>query len=407
MSKTKTCIHCAPLTPLHHRSEFIESWILMIMRPLERIPQQWPFLHRLFHVVFLEGMIRALLWLKILHRVVVQEQGTILNRSWLMFHEAQKRGACIERLYMYHIPTSIFHYTSSTDAQGYFFEMLPFMNIRRYPLRDIDDKEELRTMLHKASLPSPQGRAFRSIRQGIKYGLSLSFPLVVKPRSGSHSRHTIMNITDESSFHHAVIVAKEISAEYVVEEFLAGDVYRVLMIDGKVAAVARRLPPSVIGDGIHTIAELIKQKNNEQHRGPVNDPHFTLHTISIDETLHEYLRIQHLHIHHVPKLQQRTVLGEKIMLAMGADIEDCTDVLHPDTGEMFVRAADLCGASIVGFDFICRDIALSYHVQSCGIIEANTLPYIDMHHFPTYGSSRNVAATIIDYVEKKFIKMAP
>ncbi len=94
-------------------------------------------------------------------------------------------------------------------------------------------------------------------------------------------------------------------------------------------------------------------------------------------------------------------LHNKVVLACGADIHDKTDVVHPDTKSLFLELSRILNVAIVGIDFICQDISKSYREQPCAIIEANSLPYIDMHHFPVTGTLRDVAGYVIDVILEK------
>ena len=102
----------------------------------------------------------------------------------------------------------------------------------------------------------------------------------------------------------------------------------------------------------------------------------------------------------LPK-NKKVYLHDKVVLACGADIHDRTDDVHPDNKQLFLRLSQILGTPIVGIDFICRDVSKPYSEQQCAIIEANSLPYIDMHHFPVSGKPRDVAGRIVDNVFKK------
>ena len=94
-------------------------------------------------------------------------------------------------------------------------------------------------------------------------------------------------------------------------------------------------------------------------------------------------------------------LHNKIILKCGADIHDKTDEIHPDNVALFQKISRLCDTPLVGLDFICQDISLPHHRQECAVLEANSLPYIDMHHYPLTGQPRNVAGLIVDYMQGK------
>ena len=159
-----------------------------------------------------------------------------------------------------------------------------------------------------------------------------------------------------------------------------------------------REAPNVIGDGIHTIADLIKIKNEHPWRGEAHQKNFTLHKIVADENAQVFLAKRELTVETVLPKGTKAYLRDKIILKSGADIHDKTGEVHPDNTALFQKISRLCDAPLVGLDFICQDISQPYHQQECAVLEANSLPYIDMHHYPVTGKPRNVAGLIMDYV---------
>ncbi len=220
--------------------------------------------------------------------------------------------------------------------------------------------------------------------------------MVVKPNAGSLSKHVTCNIQNEVGLREAVRIARIVSREFVVEEFIEGDVYRITVVNGAVVAACLREAPNVIGDGVSTVQRLIDIKNRDPRRGMIHQKNFTLHLIVVTARTHELLSTQGEGLESVPLKGKKVYLHDKVVLACGADIHDVTDMLHPDNKALFENAAKLCRASLVGIDFIAKDISKSFCEQKCAIIEANSLPYIDMHHYPVTGKERNVAGEILD-----------
>ena len=275
---------------------------------------------------------------------------------------------------------------------------LPTDDIAKISKIDFDDKYKLKQILKYNNLPCAEGECFHAIKSALAYAKKLGFPLVVKPKLSSLSKHVACNIQNEADLKKAIKVAQIINSEFIVEKFIEGDVYRITLVDHKMAAGCMREAPNVVGDGIHTIIGLIETKNKHPWRGEAHQKNFTLHKISVDESARIFLAKQGLTMESVLPKGFKARLHNKIILKCGADIHDKTDEIHPDNIALFEKISRLCDAPLVGLDFICRDISRPHHQQECAVLEANSLPYIDMHHYPVTGKPRNVASLIMDYV---------
>jgi cyanophycin synthetase len=208
---------------------------------------------------------------------------------------------------------------------------------------------------------------------------------------------TVCNIQNSDQLSEAVRIAKIISREFVVEEFIKGEVHRITLVGGEVVAVCLRKPPNVIGDGIHTVRELIEIKNLNPMREAMGQKNFTLHKIPISARTLALLTEQNLNLDSIIPKGKKVYLHDKVILACGADIHDTTDQVRSENRALFQKVYALCQLPIIGLDFITEDISKPYYEQKCAIIEVNSLPYIDMHHYPVTGKARNVAARILDY----------
>ena len=201
----------------------------------------------------------------------------------------------------------------------------------------------------------------------------------------------------------AIKIVQIINSEFIVEKFIEGDVYRVTLVNHEMAGCCLREAPNVVGDGMHTITRLwLKLKTSIRGAGEAHHKNFTLHKIIIDENMQFFLAKQGLAMESVLPAGTKAYLHSKIILKCGADIHDKTDEVHPDNIALFQKISRLCDTPLVGLDFICQDISRPHHQQECAVLEANSLPYIDMHHYPTTGQPRNVAGLIMDYVLRNF-----
>lgn len=344
------------------------------------------------------------LWIKTLLKTgliqavpIPHDDPTVHNRTHVVIHEAQRRGYTIEalRLLGRHV-TNLF--VLRLKNREIYFEGLPTSPIGYSHPIDIDDKSIFKHCLDQAGFPIPQGRKFTRLRFGMRYGRELGFPLVVKPVTGSLSKHTTTNVGSEEDLRAAIVRAQQLSRTYLIEEHIPGHVYRATLVRGRLIACCRREAPSVTGDGRQTIRELIRAKNQDPRRGLANAKHVTLHQIPLTQGIIDELARQNFSVASVLAEEETIFVHPKVILASGADIHDVTDDIHPDNLTLLVGVAELCELPLVGLDLICPDISVSYRLQPFAIIEANSLPFIDMHHVPVTGKPRNVAGAILDLV---------
>jgi len=317
------------------------------------------------------------------------------NRSLVIARAAHERGITMKALKLSGTrETNLFSFVIS--GRKIIFEGLPLIEVGHVQPVDFDDKFTLKQILKENGFPYARGMAFHNSAMALAYAKTLGFPLVVKPRSGSLSRHTTCDIRSESALREAIRVVQMISREYVLEEFIPGDVYRVTLVGDRVLACCLREPPNVIGDGIHMVEELITMKNEDARRGDIHQKNFTLHKIHSGQKAKSLLAELGLNSKSVPPSKKKIYLHDKVVLGCGADIHDKTDEIHPDNRIVLERLSRFLRAPIVGIDIIAEDIAKPFREQACAIIEANSLPYIDMHHFPVTGQPRDVAGYIVD-----------
>ena len=256
----------------------------------------------------------------------------------------------------------------------------------------MDDKGIIIDRFRKAGIPVPRGRSCTTVAQAFEVFDAIRGPVIVKPNLGSRSRHTYIHITDKETLRHAFMKARELSPYVVVEEELPGFVFRVTLIDKKIAGVMRREPPHVIGDGEHTIRELVDVENkNPLRHGPI------FHTIELGEEAHAVLAVQKLSVDAVPKKDALVVLHDKVSRAYGASTTELASI-HPDNEKMFLQLADVLDDPLVGVDFMIEDMARSWREEKCGVIECNSLPFVDLHHYPLKGAAKNAAGAVWDMI---------
>ncbi len=331
----------------------------------------------------------------------IKNRGEVRNRTLVIIDEAQKRGYDIKLVKFLNNPTELFQLNHI--QKSVFFYALPLLDFTEKSVIDIDDKYAFNLFLkqnHYTYIPS---EIFIKSKEAFDYGIKLGFPLVVKPRFGSLSRHITVNINNEAELKEAIHVAKIIANEIVVQKYIQGNNYRVVIVGGKFIACVLREPPSVSGNGFYTIKQLIEFKNGQSFRGDKNQRNCTLHKIEMNWKTDKFLKELDYTLDSIIENNKKIYLDDKIILSCGADISDVTDLVNSANVKLFEEIASHLETSLIGFDVITEDISRPYYEGPFGINEANSVPYVDMHHFPTYGQSRNVAAAILDEMERKLL----
>lgn len=256
------------------------------------------------------------------------------------------------------------------------------------------DKTITKMLLDESGIPIPEGGVCNTIQQAISIAESIGYPVVVKPEKGNQGKGVSLNLMGPGEVIDAFHIARKFENNILVERYVPGNDYRVLVINGRVAAVAKRIPAHVIGDGIHTISELVDKTNEDIRRG--EDHERPLTRIRIDEISRKVLYKQGYSLDSVPSKGIKVLLKENGNISTGGEAIDCTDLIHPENCDLAVRAARIIGLDIAGIDITCPDISKSILVTGGAIIEVNAAPGIRMHLYPSKGRPRNVTGLILD-----------
>ncbi|MCX7896659.1 MAG: cyanophycin synthetase [Rhodocyclaceae bacterium] len=256
------------------------------------------------------------------------------------------------------------------------------------------DKELTKRFLVAAGVPTPIGRVVDELEGGWRAALEIGLPVVTKPYDGNQGKGVTVNIASREHFEMAFAAAKAISDHVLVEKFITGNDFRLLVVGDKLVAAARRDPPHVIGDGVHTIRELVEIVNRDPRRG---EGHATsLTKIRLDEIARARLAQQGYDEETVLPKGARAVLRNNANLSTGGTATDVTEDVHPEVAERAIAAAKMVGLDIAGVDVVCEDIGRPLEEQGGGIVEVNAAPGLRMHLDPSYGKGRDVGAAIID-----------
>ncbi|MEI6257749.1 MAG: cyanophycin synthetase [Planctomycetota bacterium] len=256
------------------------------------------------------------------------------------------------------------------------------------------DKELTRTLLAEAGIPVPEGRPVIDAADAWAVAEEIGGPVVVKPRYGNQGRGVSVNLATRADVEKAWLLAREQESTVVVERFVTGDDYRVLVVGGRVVASARRHPPQVCGDGKFTVKELVDRVNEDPRR--CCDHAGALSPVRIDEVALAVLEEQGLVPESVPAAGRTVLLRQNANLSTGGTSEDVTDLVHPDLAARAVEAARIIGLDVAGIDIVTADITQSLESQRGVVIEVNAGPGLRMHLEPAVGSPRDVGAAIVD-----------
>jgi len=256
------------------------------------------------------------------------------------------------------------------------------------------DKDLTKHLLAAAGVPVPVGRVVDDVEDGWRAALEIGLPVVTKPYDGNQGKGVTVNVASREHFDIVFAVAKEFSERVLVEKFITGHDFRLLVVGDRLVAAARRDPPHVIGDGEHTVRELVDIINTDPRRG---EGHATsLTKIRIDGIAHARLAIQGWTADSVLPKGARAVLRNNANLSTGGTATDVTDDVHPEVAARAVAAARMVGLDICGVDAVCENVSRPLEAQGGGIVEANAAPGLRMHLDPSYGKGRDVGAAILD-----------
>ncbi|MDQ3190019.1 MAG: cyanophycin synthetase [Bacteroidota bacterium] len=265
------------------------------------------------------------------------------------------------------------------------------------------DKDLTKMVLENAKIPVPKG-VIIEFEDEIDTAIEkIGFPIVVKPLDGNHGRGISLNLYTRGQVLDAFDIAKEIAEEVIVEKFIQGSDFRLLVVNFKFTAAIKRVAASIIGDGLSTIRELINDVNSDPKRA-VNEGN-VLTPIELDEVTMNILRKKELALQSVLNEGEVLYVKEIANVSAGAVPYDVTDEVHPHNRFLAERIARITGLDICGIDFISSDLSVPFYENNTVVLEVNASPGIKMHLMPAEGKSRNVVGAIMDMMfpsEKQF-----
>jgi len=258
------------------------------------------------------------------------------------------------------------------------------------------DKELTNRLLAAAGLPVPASEVVRRADDAVRIARRIGYPVVVKPLDGNHGRGVAINLKDEAAVLAAFSEAYDQSRRgYVlVESFISGKDYRVLVIGGQMIAIAERVPAHVIGDGTKSVAALVDATNADPRRGVGHEKVLT--RIEVNDAAIELVRAQGYEMTDVPPRGEMVKLALTGNMSTGGISIDRTFEAHPDNVDIAEEAARVVGLDIAGIDFLCPDITQPVRETGGAICEVNAAPGFRMHTHPTIGDPQYVAKPVVD-----------
>ena len=317
-------------------------------------------------------------------------------RTKCFWDEATRRGIKMKEFHLGPIGDGfVAHFGEKHNLKTLVFDGLPRPGFQESPsLKWMDNKGTMKIKFLKEGLPVAPGGVAMTTSGALKIFNRLEKPVITKPNLGSRSRHTTIHINTPEELIAAFKKAKKLSPLVVIEEELHGYLFRGTLIGGKLAGVVRRDQPAVLGDGKHTLRELLEEENKRPER---NGPIF--HKIIIDKEAEIELQRQNVKMDDVIEPAKVVTFSQKTSRGCGGTTTEVTDIINNDNVEMLEHVGKFLNDPLIGVDFIMEDISRSWKEEKhSGIIECNSLPFIDLHHYPLFGKLDNVAGKLWDLV---------
>ena len=390
--KAKYCEYCLPQKRRNHiipyLSYYFDNFRHRAFRgSSKKQPRMWPIL---LETLALFGLVKF---------EPNPDKKRLFNRSLIFFEEAKRRNIDIYSVKILGIYTNDFKFKFCKKA--YYYEGIPTFATGKHNYL-IDDKSYFKKILKAESYPHPAGNKFTKKNDALLYAKRLKGPFVIKPINGSLSQHASYPV-EKNKLSKAIDIVKKYSPGFIMEEFIDGDLYRVTVINKKYVLVAKKIPPNIIGDGINSVKKLVNIKNNNRANSEIINK--TLLKIVLDKKAIKHLSIIGLGINKVPKKGKIVYLSDKYVLSHGCDVVGCTKKIDPSTKMMFIELAKKIDSDLIGFDYITKDIEKGFKKQKSAIIEANSMPFVDLHQNPSGGESDKVAEIIWNEVLDGLVKL--
>ncbi|HYE48736.1 MAG TPA: cyanophycin synthetase [Azospirillaceae bacterium] len=256
------------------------------------------------------------------------------------------------------------------------------------------DKDLTKSLLEEAGVPVPRGEVVRGPEAAVRAAERLGWPVVTKPLDGNHGRGVSLDLTTPDQVRRGFEMAERHGRRVIVEQFYRGRDHRILVVGGRIVAVAERVPAHVVGDGARTVRALVEEVNRDPRRGEGHEKVMT--RIVIDDHVLDMLERAGMTPDSVPAAGEVVYLRATANLSTGGTAVDRTDDIHPENALIARRAALAVGLDVAGIDLIAPDITRSVRETGGGVVEVNAAPGFRMHLEPSQGRPRDVAGAVLD-----------
>lgn len=316
----------------------------------------------------------------------------ISNRARLIWDEAERRGIVMQQILIFNQPTHV--YRAQIGGSWEYFQEIPIPEPVNAPSSaSSDDKLLFKHLMQFHDMPVARGVEVIRVADARAALHSLRTPVVVKPRVGSRSRHTTPLVSSASDVEKAFRSAKVLCRYVLIEEHFFGSHCRATVVNGRLEGFLQKHQPYLIGDAVHTVRELVEFKNAAKIDGVFD--------IVWGYENDAYLARQGLTLDSIPEKGVCVELSRYSGRQVGGDSREMPHEIHPRLRSYIERAASILKLSIVGFDLIIPDPEADPDTQKWGFLEANSLPFIEMHVSPRHGKPTNVACAVWDLWDKK------
>ncbi len=391
-----SCVYCGD-APVNHAIQYIDASLDItlgaVLPNFNTARSRFWQLHTSPTILLLARFLVQLLLLTRIMRVSHILAGTASKRTQVIWDEAKKRGIEVQQLIVLwkrgddcraRLPRK----PGAMRTRWHYFQSIPVPPwLPQLENSWVDDKDAFKKEFQSQGLRVARGNWVASERGALRVFRKIAGPVIVKPRAGSRARHTSVNITSETELLQAFKRARQLCAFVMIEEYIPGDTYRAICVDGKLRGVMRFVKASIIADGVGSCTELLDAYNVGQRFPDVENT-------KDDAWFSDALAHQGYTPNSIPPVGTRVLLAEHSERANGGYNLDITDEIPEVTVREIERGAGATGLPVVGFDLISKD--LTDASLPFTFIEGNSLPFIDIHHAPSEGQPRDIAGAVWD-----------
>lgn len=383
--KVIACAYCGD-APLNHKLSYFSSVAGAILDDhMMSVTKHAPRFLSDFVDWLLAAFFNILVFFRLAHfSDDIEEARTF--RSRVIWEEAKRRGIEMRQLIIFGKASD--HYRAKVRGKTMYFNSLPIPTRDLNMAKNWDDKFVLKRELSLENIPVPQSVQFNIFSNFEKIFSKFKTPIIVKPKLGSRGRHTVTNIRNISEFKAGINIAKQIASSFIVEEHLEGDVCRATFVKGKLMGFYRGGTPFVTGDGKKNVKELIAEKDSLRPD--------RVQKVLLNEELENYILRSGFKMDDVVPAGIRLSLTHRTGRLFGGVTREMLDELHPSFVPILEQASKIVNLPVIGFDCIMPDPTGDASTQKWGIIECNTLPFIDLHYYALEGTQKNIAGAIWD-----------